>query len=102
MWGCRHWKKNSKSWALSSQRSRKHAGGDVDALAPPRGIIDELRAAGLEIRRIDDEAILIRNPGVAETRYAMVKGRARQRGGAFSCLSGPERTALIRSEERRV
>jgi hypothetical protein len=64
-------------------------------LGPPRGIIDELRAAGLEIRRIDDEAIPIRNPGVAETRYAMVKGRARQRGGAFSCLSGPERTALI-------
>ena len=29
----------------------KHARGDVEALA--RGIIEELRAAGLEIRRID-------------------------------------------------
>jgi hypothetical protein len=38
----------------------KHARGDVDALS--RGIIDELRAAGLEIRRIDDDAIPIRNP----------------------------------------
>ena len=36
----------------------KHARGDVDALA--RGIIEELRGAGLEIQRID--AILIRNP----------------------------------------
>src|SRR3981189_2162718 len=36
----------------------KHARGDVEALA--RGIIEELRAAGLEIQRID--AILIRNP----------------------------------------
>ena len=36
----------------------KHARGDVDALV--RGIIEELRAAGLEIQRID--AILIRNP----------------------------------------
>ena len=30
----------------------KHARGDVEALA--RGIIEELRAAGLEIRRIDE------------------------------------------------
>ena len=29
----------------------KHARGDLEALA--RGIIEELRAAGLEIRRID-------------------------------------------------
>jgi hypothetical protein len=29
----------------------KHARGDVEALA--RGIIEELRAAGLEIRRVD-------------------------------------------------
>ena len=36
----------------------KHARGDVEALA--RGIIEELRAAGLEIQRID--AIPIRNP----------------------------------------
>ena len=36
----------------------KHARGDVDA--PARGIIEELRGAGLEIQRID--AILIRNP----------------------------------------
>jgi hypothetical protein len=36
----------------------KHARGDVEALA--RGIIEELRAAGLEIRRVD--AIPIRNP----------------------------------------
>jgi hypothetical protein len=35
----------------------KHARGDVEALA--RGIIAELRAAGLEIRRVD--AIPIRN-----------------------------------------
>jgi hypothetical protein len=37
----------------------KHARGDVEALA--RGIIDELRAAGLEIRRTD--TIPIREPG---------------------------------------
>ena len=37
----------------------KHARGDVEALA--RGIIEELRDAGLEIRRVD--AIPIRNPG---------------------------------------
>jgi hypothetical protein len=36
----------------------KHARGDVEALA--RGIIVELRAAGLEIRRVG--AISIRNP----------------------------------------
>jgi hypothetical protein len=36
----------------------KHARGDVAALA--RGIIEELRAAGLEIRRSD--TIPIRNP----------------------------------------
>jgi hypothetical protein len=36
----------------------KHAKGDVAALA--RGIIEELRAAGLEIRRTN--AIPIRNP----------------------------------------
>jgi hypothetical protein len=36
----------------------KHARGDVDALA--RGIIEELRAAGLEIRRSDE--IPIRDP----------------------------------------
>ena len=36
----------------------KHARGDVEALA--RGIIEELRAAGLAIRRVD--AIPIRNP----------------------------------------
>ena len=36
----------------------KHARGDVEALA--RGIIDELRAAGLEIRRTD--AIPIHDP----------------------------------------
>src|SRR3977135_185893 len=36
----------------------KHARGDVAALA--RGIIEELRAAGLEIRRTDE--IPIRNP----------------------------------------
>ena len=36
----------------------KHARGDVEALA--RGIIEELRDAGLEIRRTD--AIPIRNP----------------------------------------
>ena len=34
----------------------KHARGDVEALA--RGIIEELRAAGLEIRRIDAIPIL--------------------------------------------
>jgi hypothetical protein len=44
------------SWA-SSQRSRSTRG----AMSRPwRGIIEELRAAGLEIRRID--AIPIRNP----------------------------------------
>ena len=37
----------------------KHARGDVAALA--RGIIEELRAAGLEIRRTD--TIPIREPG---------------------------------------
>jgi hypothetical protein len=37
----------------------KHARGDVEALA--RGIIEELRFAGLAIRRMD--AIPIRNPG---------------------------------------
>jgi hypothetical protein len=37
----------------------KHARGDVAALA--RGIIEELRAAGLEIRRSDE--IPIREPG---------------------------------------
>jgi hypothetical protein len=37
----------------------KYARGDVAALAP--GIIEELRAAGLEIRRTD--TIPIRNPG---------------------------------------
>jgi hypothetical protein len=37
----------------------KHARGDVEALA--RGIIEELRAAGLEICRVD--AIPTRNPG---------------------------------------
>jgi hypothetical protein len=36
----------------------KHARGDVEALA--RGIIEELRDAGLEIRRADE--IPIRNP----------------------------------------
>src|SRR4029077_1823781 len=36
----------------------QHARGDVEALE--RGIIEELRAAGLEIRRMD--AIPIRNP----------------------------------------
>jgi len=38
---------------------KKHARGDVEALA--RGIIEELRDAGLEIRRID--AIPIHDPG---------------------------------------
>jgi hypothetical protein len=38
----------------------KHARGDVEALA--RGIIEELRAAGLEIRRTD-AAIPIYDPG---------------------------------------
>jgi hypothetical protein len=37
----------------------KHARGNVEALA--RGIIEELRAAGLEIRRVDPKPI--RNPG---------------------------------------
>ena len=36
----------------------KHARGDIEAL--PRGIIEELRDAGLEIRRTDE--IPIRNP----------------------------------------
>jgi hypothetical protein len=38
---------------------KKHARGDVEALA--HGIIEELRDAGLEIRRTD--AIPIRDPG---------------------------------------
>src|SRR3981189_2924939 len=50
----------------------KHARGDVAALA--RRIIEELRAAGLEIRRTD--AIPIRNPGCRKRGTRWLRGAA--------------------------